>query len=35
MEEDIVQEVYNTLSQYSREHYGSSGEVQSRIEGKV
>lgn len=30
-----MQEVYNTLSQYGREHYGSSGRVQSRIEESV
>lgn len=35
MEKEIMQEVYNTLSQYGREHYGSSGRVQSRIEESV
>lgn len=35
MEKDKIQEVYNTLSQYSREYYGSSGRAQSRIEESV
>lgn len=30
-----MQEVYNTLSQYSREYYGSSGRTRSRIEESV
>lgn len=35
MEKEKMQEVYNTLSQYSREYYGSSGRVRSRIEESV
>ena len=35
MEKDIMQEVYNTLSQYSREYYGSSARARSRIEESV
>lgn len=30
-----MQEVYNTLSHYSREYYGSSGRTRSRIEDSV
>ena len=35
MEKGEMQEVYNTLSQYSREYYGSSGRTRSRIEESV
>ena len=35
MEKEKMQEVYNTLSQYSREYYGSSGRIRSRIENSV
>ncbi len=35
MEKEKMQEVYNTLFQYSREYYGSSGRTRSRIEDSV
>lgn len=35
MKKEKLQEVYNTLSQYSREYYGSSGRTRSRIEESV
>ena len=35
MEKEKMQEVYNTLSQYRSEYYGSSGKAQLRIEESV
>ena len=35
MEKEKMQEVYNTLSHYSREYYGSSGRTRSSIEDSV
>ena len=35
MEKVKLQSVYNTLSRYRSEYYGSSGKVQSRIEESV
>lgn len=35
MEKQELQSVYNTLSRYRSEYYGSSGKAQSRIEESV
>ena len=35
MEKEELQSVYNTLSRYRSEYYGSSGKAQSRIEESV
>lgn len=35
MEKEKMQEVYNILSQYRSEYYGSSGKAQSKIEESV
>ena len=35
MDKEKLQSVYNTLSQYRREYYGSCGRAQSRIEESV
>jgi len=35
MDKEKLQSVYNTLSQYRSEYYGSSGRNQSRIEESV
>lgn len=35
MEKEKLQSVYNTLSRYRSEYYGSSGKAQSRIEESV
>lgn len=35
MEKEELQSVYNTLSRYRSEYYGSSGKAQSKIEESV
>lgn len=35
MDKEELQSVYNTLSRYRSEYYGSSGKAQSRIEESV